>query len=57
MRRNGLGSRVVARLAERDRAQPHNVYHLVVEDEPERRIPEPVRARPRQYAVVVVGRR
>jgi hypothetical protein len=45
----------VARLAERDRSQPQNVYHLVVEDEPERRIPEP--ARPRQYAVVVVGRR
>lgn len=57
MRRNGLGSRVVARLAERDRAQTQNVYHLVVEDEPQRRIPEPARSRPRQYAVVVVGRR
>ncbi|HET9990307.1 MAG TPA: hypothetical protein VFQ65_17370 [Kofleriaceae bacterium] len=47
----------MARLAERDRAQPHSVYHLVVEDEPARRIPEPARVRPRQYAVVVVGRR
>jgi hypothetical protein len=57
MRRTGLGSRVVARLAERDRSNSSSVHYHVVEDDPDRRIPEPARTRPRNYAVVVVGRR
>lgn len=57
MRRTGLGSRVVARLAERDRSSSSSVHYHVVEEDPDRRIPEPARTRPRQYAVVVVGRR
>jgi len=58
MRRTGLGSRVVARLAQRDRSDSsHSVHYVVVEDETNRRIPEPARVRPRGYAVVVHGRR
>jgi hypothetical protein len=45
-------------LAQRDRSETSSsVHYVVIEDEADRRIPEPARVRPRGYAVVVHGRR
>ncbi len=54
MRRTGLGSRVLNRLAARDRVESGSVAY-VVEEESERRIPEPRLGK--RYAVIIHGRR